>query len=192
MVDKKTIREWCRSSNYRPTFYGDDPSIVILGEKHGTPKHRQKEEEMIRPEYLLTELLDVRTYNPQTKEEKFLPGVPIDEFDRMNLEGGIEDYMVKWSEKYGLFLVGMDLSYAEMGLVIDNLYAEHPNYEFTSQSPKVCLYREKRMGERMAEYKQKTARTIVAIMGDYHRRPKSGIHPILQKKGISYVCIPQP
>ena len=47
MVDKKTIREWCRSSNYRPTFYGDDPSIVILGEKHGTPKHRQKEEEMI-------------------------------------------------------------------------------------------------------------------------------------------------
>lgn len=61
MIERRIIREWCRRSNYRLSFYGDEPSIVILGENHGTPKHYQKEEEMIalvRPEYVLHELLD--------------------------------------------------------------------------------------------------------------------------------------
>ena len=170
----------------------------MLGEAHYDSGIHQLEEDMIKlvmPEYLLHELLDIRYYDPRTKEVSFLRFTPDGKhYTPINREDVVckqelHRHFVEWAEKYGLFLVGMDLSDAEHDITGEEIRSRKPHYQLTNQSPEECVYRERRQGERMVEYANKTSKPLIAIMGADHRRPKSGIHPILQRNGIQYVCI---
>lgn len=195
MLEKAVIREWCRNNRCKPRFYGDNPSIVILGEHHGVQGNRQQQEsiiELVGPEYLLHELFDGKIYNPATKELGYLSGVAVDpKVEKLTPRSHYEE-LIGMAEKHGCILVGMDLSFAELELIRDRISDEHPKSTLDQKLQKEYGYREKRMGERMVEYHHKTDRPIVAVMGGDHRRPKSEIHAILQNEGISYVCISQP
>ena len=190
IVKQKIIKEFCNNRNCIPTFYGKDPSLVIMGESHGNESHDRNEQDLIqlvKPEYVLHELFDARTYNLADQEVKFIPGVPINWVDEENKDSYLD--LVDWAEKYRFNLIGMDLSFAELQAKVNRILDRNPPYEVTNQTPEVCRYRETRMANRMVEYLVKTKKPVVAIMGNDHRKPCAAIHPILKSLRLDYATI---
>jgi hypothetical protein len=202
MIEKNVIVEWCRQKNVKPKVYGNNPSVIILGEDHSEKKHREQQEEIIKlvkPEYLLHEFFDGRFYNPITKEITYLPDVVVDkELEDILPKDCVEDRrLIGWAEKYRLFLVGIDLTFTELDRLRCKLLDKSPLYAGSIKKDllieaKEDAYREKnRMGKRIVEYSSKTSKPLVVIMGGGHARPKSKIHPVIQKAGIDYICLDQ-
>ena len=183
------IRRWCKDIKCIPTFHGsNDPSIIIIGELHGNPLHKQIEREGIalaKPGYLLHEFLNSRTYNPKTRKIRFLSDALVSEADKLyEEESSSIGHIIKWSDEFEVPVIGTDLSYRELSVL-------SLDYGISSDAT-IIKYREKRMGQTMVQYAGKTDKPIVSIMGRYHMRPKSEIHPILKNKGINYVTIRLP
>jgi hypothetical protein len=193
-INKRSISKWCRERNCKFSFYGDKPSILLLGESHNTPRHLELEEEMIslvKPPILLHEFLKNNVYDPTTGNFSFVYGTANDEMDIREMHE-VEDYLLGWANKYRAKLVGADLSLFELSKAGDEIEKKKPRLILTSQTPEECEYREKRMGERIANYRKKVDGMLVGIFGMHHLRPSSDIHPILQLEGIEYACIIMP
>ena len=194
-INNKFLGKWCkeRKCSFRP--YGGKPSILLLGESHSNPKHLKLEEEivsLVKPPILLHEFLKSKIYDPLTGKFSFVPGTANDSMDDDHLERLVDEgdaCLRKWSEKYMVKLVGADLSFLELERAGDNILKKKPGIMLTSQTLEECEYREKKMGERIAEYRKKVDGMLVGIFGMHHLRPSSAIHPILQLEGIEYACI---
>ena len=135
-------------------------------------------------------------------KKAILKGRRFDDFDKEI--NNILDYMIQWSEKYGIFLVGCDLSIIEVEDVGKILSQKHPGIyrylrtterldgkHFTNQDEGVVQFRDRKMGEMTVEYVGKTTKPLVTIMGAVHMRPESPIHQILQASNIGYICVDQ-
>jgi len=190
-INKKFLSKWCRERKCGFSPYGTKPSILLLGESHSTPRHLKLEEEMIslvKPPILLHEFLKNSMYDPTTRSFSLIYETANDEMDIREMRE-IEDYLLGWATKYKTKLVGADLSLFELSKAGDEIEKKKPKLILTSQTLEKCEYREKRMGERIADYHKKVDGMLVGIFGMHHLRPSSGIHPILQLEGIEYACI---
>ena len=193
-IDKQMIKGWSQERKCRFRFYGDKPSLLIVGERHEDKEHQALEEELIqliKPPYLLHEFLGARIYNPTTKEAKFFFGTSINAMDQL-FQNDIEAHLLTWAEKYKMPLVGIDCSFAELDIIADKIKQRKPSHEPTTQTLEECIYRERRMGEKIAEHCKKVKEMLIAMVGSNHIRPSSRIHSILQKKKIEYICISLP
>lgn len=83
--------------------------------------------------------------------------------------------------------VGCDLSYSEMLYWGD--FFKVPDVYFNA--PKVYKKRETRMGDVIVKYAKITEKSVVAVLGNYHVRPKSLIHSILRDENVGYIVIKQ-
>lgn len=85
-------------------------------------------------------------------------------------------------------VIGCDISHAEM-----DLYQKTNGVELSSRysQRKHHSQRENRFANAILNHLDEIQPTALTIMGNYHIKPSSQIHPILQKSGIPYVCIPQ-
>lgn len=209
MMDIAWINNWIKENNYRVIKSRKDPEVVIVGETHSNKTFIEQQERLIdklRPEYLLHECIGISTYDPLTHKEGMLKDRKFEDFVELHPF----PYMVQWSEKYGLFLVGCDLSLreiedtgkilarkfpgkyrwdaeAQMTEVLRNV----PSFSFTLCDEGVIPYRDKKMGEMTVEYARKTSKPLITIMGAYHMRPKSSLYRILRNSDVGYICVNQ-
>jgi hypothetical protein len=209
MMDINWIRDWAEENKYQVVPKGENPQIAIVGESHGNGAFIKQQERLVdklKPEYLLHECIGINTYDPSTHQQRLLEGRRVDEFDVGN---EIPDYMIQWSEKDGLFLVGCDLSMREVedcGKILAQRHPERykwdPEFQmtevldndfpyFTNQDDGVVPFRDTKIGGMMVEYAGKTSKPLITIMGAHHMRPESPIHQILGNSNIGYICIDQ-
>jgi hypothetical protein len=191
-INNKFLGKWCkeRKCSFRP--YGTKLSILLLGESHGTKRHLEFEEELIKlvkPSTLLHEALRNKTYDPATRRLSFVEGTLNGLLEKKYHLSG-EGEAIKLSNKYRMKAVGADLSVAEKFKLASELLKKTGQKAFVlNDSIEAISQREKRMGERIADYCKKVDGMLVGIFGMHHLRPSSGIHPILQLEGIEYACI---
>jgi hypothetical protein len=198
MLDKRLIRKWCDAAGCRPSFYGESPKLIILGENHYDDKHKENAEELIalvRPEFILYECLGAMIYDPKSRQVRRHPDVPHMPFID-DLESTVEDraaaHMMGVADRMGVPVIGIDLSLGEAELYARGLHEIFPDISPTSRETKEREFQETRQAERMLQYEKKATRQMIAVIGNYHRRPGSLIHPILKGAGIGYACIYQP
>lgn len=191
-INNKFLGKWCkeRKCSFRP--YGTKPSILLLGESHGTKRHLELEEELIKlvkPSTLLHEALRNKTYDPATRRLSFMEGTLNGLLEKKyHLSGDGE--AIKLSNRYKMKAVGADLSVTEKFRLASELLKKTGQKAFVlNDSAEAVSQREKRMGERISEYRKKVEGMLVGIFGMHHLRPSSAIHPILQLEGIEYACI---
>lgn len=144
-----------------------NPSVVILGEKHGDPIERQHQENLIeklRPEYVLVE-------------------------DITN------DDFTMWEEKYGCKAELCDLSHQEKETTKHNLgfrdfgFIDSVSTEDELLKSQFYNARENKMGEIIINYSKESSKPIIVIIGHYHASEKSKIHEFLEQGKIDYICI---
>ncbi len=213
-MDIGWINNWAKENNYKIVHNGKNPKIVIVGEMHDNKSFIEQQGRLIdklRPEYLLDEGLGIKTYNPLTNQEAIQKNRKFGGEGVMEIEE-IKDYLLQWSKKYGVFLVGCDLSDREifnLGKVLakkfpkryfcdpvmrDTIVLDDPSekdFPLTALDGEIIKYRDRKMGETMIEYVKKTTKPLVTIMGSRHIRSESPIHQILKNSNIGYICVDQ-
>ena len=202
-MDLNWIKSWVKENGYEIDIRGDNPQIVIVGEIHGLFVKQQEElVDKLRPEYLLHELIGIQTYDPRTQRKGELEGRLIDGVCEMH---GMSGHTIQWSDEYGIYLVGCDLSLSELDVVERELVEKRPNIYrygpaglverldgtpfFITQDDGVVEYKDIHMGEMIVEYAAKTEKPLVTIVGSSHMRPESQIHQILQDANIEYAYV---
>lgn len=192
MINIPEIAQWCESNKYALKVKGRSPRLVIVGERHLDKGLMEKQEELIdlvKPGYILHELLENRTYDPGTKEITFVPGSRYGS-DDLAYKDDINQELIDLADRRKIRIIGADLSLAEFNTVIER-EGKRTKDMLDSQHHLVMPYREERMGQRMVEYLGKTTGDILAITGAYHISPKSKIHSVLRKNHTPYVTINQ-
>jgi len=166
--------------NFREYLLDNGIHVVLYGEFHS--RHIELQEKLIqrlKPEYLLHEIL----WNFRLEEEKQIketlefykrnPKLCEDSFDpiigfRCYSEN---EHLYRWALKYGLKLVGCDLSFEEKQKFD---YIEDKNIEWKA--------REERMGKTIIEISRLTNEPVLAIVGDTHLRDSSEIYNHLNQE----------
>jgi len=199
MATMDALRVLCKERGITQILYGAQPRLIIVGETHDHPAHLENERsivQLLQPEFVLHEALGGRTYDPETQETKFLQGVPHDRYDDM-VRDDIPSTLRNLFDDFGVPIIGMDLTNAELAPIVKLVKrTRRSKQDVTSHSNEILPYRESRMAARMIEYSSRTSGPLVAIMGNFHRRPTSAIHGPLREAvltiGLDYMCIYQP
>ena len=194
MIDEKWIDEFCEKYGYNKKKYGkNNPTLVILGETHGSNKERSEQDELIvklGPKYVLSEILMVMG------EENYRD----------------DEYFTKWKEEYPRCeLVGCDLSNPEQielkkdllrSLTIQQLETLRREVSVCEDDRlfKICAERypflkqkfdgtrEERMGKIVLDHSENPSKPLVAVIGHRHADKSSEIHNILKGK-VDYIAI---
>jgi hypothetical protein len=152
---------------YQSKPYGEEHTVVILGEKHGDSIEECCQEKLIKdlvPKYLLVENIT-------------------------------NDVFRIWGEKYGCKVVLCDLESHEKEnkrrkLGFKNFgFNESVSAEYESLKPQLNDAREIKMGEIiMDNYSRESSKPLLAIIGHKHAMEKSKIHSTLKEK-VGYITI---
>lgn len=207
-MDMRWIKSWAYENAYKYWDNSNDTNVVIIGESHREEDLMKEQERLIdklKPEFLLHEYMGVQTYDPETKSKECIEGRMYG--DAMPPDEDIPDYLIQWSDQYGFFLVGSDLTMEEVkhvGRCLSKKYPETYDYdpeydiverldgeEFSHQDDGVIPYRDSNIGNMISQYARKTTAPLVAIVGGYHIKDNSSIHTRLEEAGIGYACIDQ-
>lgn len=173
----------------------------------------------LKPKYLLHEGFRACTYNLKTDKADVKEYTDNPQPDIAQALSGNE-YLTNWSKEYNIPLIGCDISLNELDQFAKTLpeefpdkYNEEPPIGFFGSSEtssggeqtrvirtgrelgyedkRVKLYRDKRIGEIIAEQATKTKKSLMAIIGADHMRSSSELHNILKKAKVGYVCVDQ-
>jgi hypothetical protein len=150
--------------------FGDNPMVVIVGEKHSEVIERRFQEKLIEklgPKYVLIEAFK--------------------EGDEKN------EWFKRWKEKYGCELITCDLSEREKRDLRRKLigYEDQFSFEVLAGPESKQRYddaKEMRIGEIILDYSGRSSKPLIAIIGHWHTRNDSKIHDKL-KEHIDYICI---
>lgn len=175
MIEPKVIEEYFQciktlinneeKKAYQSKPYGDEHTVVILGEKHGDSIEECCQEKLIKelgPKYLLVENIT-------------------------------NDGFKMWRKKYDCKVVLCDLvphekenKRRELGFK-DFGFNESVSAKYESLKPQLNDAREIKMGEVIIDYSRES-QTIIAIIGHTHSMEKSKIHSTLKEK-VGYITI---
>ncbi|MBM3192024.1 MAG: ChaN family lipoprotein [Chlamydiae bacterium] len=146
VVDPKLIDEW-NDCGYTIEKFGEDCSVVMLGEFHNDSDIKEKQIELIKainPQYVLYESLNGWQYDPSTKEytkiegRDFLEGYEDEYFNKTghgeNPKESTQNHLAKkivdTADEIGFKVIGCDLTLAEQAKVAQNIAILHPD-EYT-------------------------------------------------------------
>jgi len=202
------IREWAERNHYVLLARGKNPQAFIVGESHRDPKLIAEQGELVdivKPGFILHELMETLIYAPKTKELKLAPGRAYNSYDA-DAHSRILDYAVNWADKHQASLIGCDLSMQEMNNCFkeiakrypkkyhydeesDEVYPIEGSLKSTNQESRIFSFREAQMGKTILEYAKRSSKPVVAVVGAYHIRPRAKIHAVMKK--ADYWCIDQ-
>ncbi|MBI2550425.1 hypothetical protein HYV83_04565 [Candidatus Woesearchaeota archaeon] len=185
MVDLEQILKIVKRENYGYSVVGDNPDVVLVGEKHA-PESLDLQEELIsvvRPVLVLHERVATNeTYHP--------------EYTRI----------IGWRERYGVEVSGLDVPHRKAGdkdtlatregfddhimKLLNALGCQIPDYDLYQHA--VSPLREAYMAKLITSNVQHGKVPVIAVVGNWHIMPWSVIQHTLQDKKISYVVIQGP
>jgi hypothetical protein len=205
------MRKW-NDRDYPIVNYGEEFSVAILGEFHDNIQSTDKQLELIRlvqPEFVLCEGLRGWIYNPKTEDFEKQKNRIFESISDDPYPFSVGTAILTASDEMGFKIIGCDLNQAELNRIekrypqifadeneeSDESWEHEPSYEidtdaFSSYWYKFHPFREEQMVKSILEYKGKSLKPIISILGVNHA---VNIHSgkLLQKKGFGYVFIDQ-
>ena len=199
-VTEEQLNQW-NSEGYDIEMYGKDISLVIIGEGHNNDEEQKKQIELIRivkPEYVLHEFLRGWIYNPETKKLEKQGGRIFNQDDNDPYNINIPLELLAIANEAGFKIIGCDLTGGEFA---ENQYTKlssrEKKFNIDDWEYKIAFIkreswplRDKQMIKTILEYRDKSSKPIVSIMG-YHHGDNINNQKILQKRGFSYAYIDQ-
>jgi|GEM_PF-1906035 len=210
IISAETIAAWSEDS-YRIEKYGKDPSVVLIGEEHHRPDLISKQLELIEmldPEFVLHEFGSGWIHDPAKETTERQPGRKWDAVENPE-ESQVPREFIDHSNRMGYTIVGCDLTATEFALAELDIARLNPKYEIVSLHERdlghldipgdiyckklfqlIDPYREAKMIETIHEYRAKTTRPLVVVMGQIHA---SRIHRkgLMKGKDFGYVMVDQ-
>lgn len=208
-VKLETIEEW-NKQGYAIAKYGNEFSVVMLGETHNVEEEQTKQLELIevvKPQYVLHEFLTGWIYNPTTRTFEKQNNRTFDDRDQPPINE-LPPSFISSANRLGFEIVGCDLTQGELTPIEKDLAqnnperyvydeksrslrsAERPTARVTAASPAIVPFRDELITRRILEYHGKSSRPLVVIFGASHGR---NIHEqkLLQDKGLGYIFADQ-
>ncbi|OGZ63214.1 MAG: hypothetical protein A2639_02035 [Candidatus Staskawiczbacteria bacterium RIFCSPHIGHO2_01_FULL_34_27] len=201
-IAAEQLDKW-NDKKYHIEKFGDNISVVVLGEKHTNTEFTEKQLELIniiKPEYVLSEFWNGWIYNPKTQKFEQQNDRVFDknyDFKRVGMKLinlPPEDIkLILAANKISFKIVGCDLTMGELKEIAKQFpdkYANKPDYFIgvIGADNEVMPFRDEQMVKTISEYQQKSLKPIISIMGWHHG---DSIHnqKIMQEKGFGYAYI---
>ena len=202
------LDKW-NTEGYAIEKYGDDPSVLMVGETHYQTEEIRQQVDLIRrvqPKYILHEFARGWYYDPQTREYKQQAGRHFGPQEAKVKGPGPTRALIKCADELKIPIIGCDLTLDEIKQIETQLLSDYPDQYIYDEKgkltrrqdstqvrnfiPEIDAERETRMAQTIAQYQSQNSGQLVVILGVRHAAELHQ-HQELQDKGFGYGYIKQ-